>query len=143
VLIGVAVAAALVVIVSVLGRGLDALWQAMGWPKTDAETFSKLIAFATNPLGALLVGIVAGVGEELAVRGVLQPRLGILISNVFFTALHALQYGWDALLVVFAVGIAMGVLRKRTSTTTSAIAHGTYDFILLMLAWAQVPGFGK
>ncbi len=76
-------------------------------------------------------------------RGVLQPRLGILLSNLFFIALHAFQYHWNTLLVIFVVGLALGILRKRTNTTTSAIAHGTYDFILIMLAVLQVPFFSE
>ena len=40
-------------------------------------------------------------------RGVLQPRLGILLSNLLFTAMHAYQYNWDGLLSVFASGLAL------------------------------------
>lgn len=134
VLIGVVSAVALVIFVRVLSAGIDAVWGAMGWQKTNAEVFSKLIAFALTPIGALAVAVTAGLGEELAVRGVLQPKLGLLLSNLFFTSLHAVQYNFDALLVVFIIGMAMGVLRRRTNTSTSAIAHGVYDLILLLLA---------
>jgi len=87
-----------------------------------------------SPPGAIVIGVTAGLGEELAVRGVLQPRLGILLSNVFFTSLHALQYNWDGLLSVFLLGLVLGVIRQRTNTTTSAITHGTYDAILVLLS---------
>src|SRR4029453_17037116 len=97
-----------------------------GWPQTDENAFGELLKFAMSPIGAAVIGITAGLGEELAVRGVLQPRMGILLSNLFFTALHAFQYNWDALLVVFFVGLVLGLIRKRTNTTTSAIVHGTY-----------------
>ncbi|MCX7861282.1 MAG: hypothetical protein N2385_14415 [Chloroflexus sp.] len=40
----------------------------------------------------MVIGVTAGLGEELGVRGVLQPRLGIWLSNLFFTSLHAFQY---------------------------------------------------
>ncbi|RME50357.1 MAG: CPBP family intramembrane metalloprotease, partial [Caldilineae bacterium] len=120
--------------VNILDLGIGWLWESMGWARTDAEAFSELIAFAFNPLGAVVLAISAGVGEELGVRGVLQPRLGILFSNLFFTSLHAFQYNWDALLVVFLIGLIFGVLRKYTNTTTSALAHALYDFILVMLA---------
>lgn len=143
VLIGSGAAVALVVLVTLLSAGIDWLWQRMGWPQTDEQAFEQLLAFAFSPLGAVVIGITAGVGEELAIRGVLQPRLGILLSNLFFTALHAWQYNWDALLVVFLIGLALGWLRKRTNTTTSAIAHGAYDFILIMLTVLQIPGFGE
>lgn len=132
--IGAAAAVALVVGVNILDLGIGWLWESLGWARTDAEAFSELIAFAFNPLGAVVLAISAGVGEELGVRGVLQPRLGILLSNLFFTSLHAFQYNWDALLVVFLIGLVFGVLRKYTNTTTSALAHALYDFILVMLA---------
>ncbi len=112
---------------------MDSIWQTFGWPTTDHEAFSELMAFAISPIGALVIGVTAGLGEELAVRGVLQPRLGILLSNLFFVSLHAFQYHWDGLLVVFAVGMICGLVRKYTNTTTAAIVHGVYNFVLIML----------
>lgn len=112
---------------------MDSIWQTFGWPTTDHEAFSELMAFAISPMGALVIGVTAGLGEELAVRGVLQPRLGILLSNLFFVSLHAFQYHWDGLLVVFAVGMICGLVRKYTNTTTAAIVHGVYNFVLIML----------
>ena len=112
---------------------MDSIWQTFGWPTTDHEAFSELMAFAISPIGALVIGVTAGLGEELAVRGVLQPRLGILLSNLFFVSLHAFQYHWDGLLVVFAVGMICGLVRKYTNTTTAAIVHGVYNFVLVML----------
>jgi membrane protease YdiL (CAAX protease family) len=141
IVIGIVAAVGLVLLVQVLGMGIQALWQAMGWPETDGEAFGELLKFAFSPLGAVVIGITAGLGEELAVRGVLQPRLGILLSNLFFTGLHAFQYNWDSLLIVFTVGMVLGVIRKRTNTTTSAITHGVYDFLLIMASVLSLPGF--
>jgi membrane protease YdiL (CAAX protease family) len=110
VLAGLGIAAALVLTVQLIGVGIDWLWGLMGWPRTDSAAFEELLSFALNPLGAAVIGVTAGLGEELAVRGVLQPRLGILLSNLFFTSLHAFQYSWDALLVVFLVGVICGLV---------------------------------
>ena len=136
--LGVVVAVVLVFAANYLDVGIGLLWEAMGWPRTDGEAFSKLIAFAFTPVGAVVLGISAGLGEELGVRGVLQPRLGIVLSNLLFASLHALQYGWDGVLVVFLLGIVFGVLRNRTNTITSAIAHGLYDFLLVMMAIYEI-----
>ena len=111
---------------------ITGVWKFFRWPPTDIEAFEKLLAPAMTPLGAVVIAITAGVGEEMAIRGVLQPRLGILLPNLFFTSLHAMQYGFDGLLSVFLVGMILGYIRMRTNTTTSAIVHGTYDFILVM-----------
>lgn len=139
--LAIVVAVAMVVGVNLLEFLIDWIWTAMGWPRTDAEAFSQLIAFAFSPLGALVIAVSAGLGEELAVRGVLQPRLGILLSNLFFTSLHAFQYSWDSLLVVFLLGIIFGLMRVRTNTTTTAIAHGLYDYILVMMAVYEISLF--
>ena len=115
-----------------LEPGIDALWTRLGWPTTDLEALESLLGFALSVPGAVIVAIVAGVGEEVAVRGVLQPRLGIVPSNMFFTALHAYQYNWDALLSVFFIGLVFGLIRQRTNTSVSAVVHGGYDFLAIM-----------
>lgn len=110
------------------------IWQSFGWPMTDEDAFLELMSYAISPIGAVVIGVTAGLGEELAIRGVLQPRLGILLSNLFFVSLHAFQYHWDGLLVVFVIGMILGLIRKYTNTTTAALVHGTYNFVLVMLA---------
>ena len=74
-------------------------------------------------------------------RGILQPRLGLVLSNLLFTALHASQYGPDALLGVFLIGLVLGRLRQATNTTTTAIVHGLYDFSLIIATVLSLPGF--
>jgi membrane protease YdiL (CAAX protease family) len=138
---GIGAALLLVAAVNLIEPGMAWLWDLMGWPQTDGEAFGELMAFAFSPLGAVVIGVTAGLGEELGVRGILQPRLGIFLSNLFFTSLHALQYNWDALLVVFVLGTIFGLLRKRTNTTTSAIAHGVYNFTLVMMAIYEISLF--
>jgi membrane protease YdiL (CAAX protease family) len=108
------------------------LWQTLGWPTTDTAAFEQLLANLITPLGAVLIGVTAGVGEEMAVRGLLQPRIGLIASNLVFTSLHAFQYGYDALLSVFIIGLILGIIRARTNTTTSAIVHGVYDCVLVL-----------
>jgi len=104
----------------------------MDWPQTDMEAFEAFRATYLSPLGAIILGVAAGLGEELVVRGVLQPRLGIWLSNALFTSLHALQYNWDALLVVFGLGMVCGVVRKKANTTTNAIVHGMHNVLVLV-----------
>jgi membrane protease YdiL (CAAX protease family) len=113
-------------------------WNRMHWAQTDEKAFEQLFQGVANPLGAVVIAVTAGIGEELFARGILQPRLGIVLSNLFFTSLHAAQYNWDALLSVFIIGLVLGVVRKKTNTTTAAVVHGTYDFLLVM---AQIYGF--
>jgi membrane protease YdiL (CAAX protease family) len=116
----------------VIDPGVHWIWTTLGWAPTDTAAFEQLLGDLINPLGAVIIGVTAGVGEEMAVRGLLQPRFGLVVSNLFFTSLHASQYGFDALLSVFIIGLILGIIRARSNTTTSAIVHGVYDFVLVM-----------
>jgi hypothetical protein len=116
----------------VIDPAIHWLWQTLGWATTDSAAFDKLLTNPVTPIGAVLIGVTAGVGEEMAVRGLLQPRIGLIASNLVFTSLHAFQYGPDALLSVFIIGLILGIIRARSNTTTSAIVHGVYDFALVI-----------
>lgn len=132
---GLALGFTLAVVSSLLiDPAINWLWTTLGWPVTNVAAFNSLLSSVTTPLGAVLVGVTAGIGEEMAVRGLLQPRIGLIASNLFFTSLHAYQYGVDALLSVFIVGTILGVIRARSNTSTSAIVHGTYNFVLVLAA---------
>jgi len=139
--VGLAVGVSLVAGANLLDMGTQWLWDTMGWSVTNQVAVERLMGYTLSPVGAVVVGVSAGLGEELAVRGVLQPRLGLLLSNLFFTGLHALQYNWDALVTVFVLGLVFGLVRNRTNTTTSAITHGSYDFLLTIGSVLQIPGF--
>ena len=103
---------------------LPALW------KQDAYVTS-LIA-AKMPLAtSLLLGVSAGLGEELAVRGALQPRLGIPLSALLFASGHV-QYSWFGMLTVGLLGVMLGVIRKRTNTTTAIVVHALYDIFAVV-----------
>ncbi|MGH7388635.1 MAG: lysostaphin resistance A-like protein [Candidatus Rokuibacteriota bacterium] len=77
-------------------------------------------------VGVVLVSVAAGVGEELLFRGALQPRVGVVASAALFAALHV-QYQVPGVLMIFAVGLALGVLKQRTSTTFTMLVHVVYD----------------
>jgi hypothetical protein len=76
---------------------------------------------------AVLISLVAGVTEELFFRGAVQPRFGLLLTAVFFTAVHV-QYGLTlAALEVFGAALVLGWLRRRTNTTACILLHMLYD----------------
>ena len=104
----------------------------MGWQTTDQEAVWKLFSFALGPVGAVIVAVTAGVGEELVFRGVLQPRIGIILSSLLFTSVHAFQYNFDALVQVLLLSFTFGIVRKLSNTSTSALIHGGYDFIAFL-----------
>jgi membrane protease YdiL (CAAX protease family) len=131
VLFSVLMVGALLVVMPLFGHGIEFLWKTLGWPLTDEEEIKMLFGFTAGPFAAFIASIVAGLGEEVVFRGVLQPRLGILLPALMFTAVHAFQYNFDALIQVLLLGVLFGVVRNRTNTTTAALIHFGYDFVLL------------
>jgi CAAX protease family protein len=77
-------------------------------------------------VGAVLTSISAGVGEEVLFRGALQPRLGVVLTAVLFGALHV-QYQVPGMVVIVLIGIGLGLVKERTSTTFVILVHVLYD----------------
>lgn len=122
---------ALVLVFGFVDRAIAGIWHALGWPVTDEAAYRRLFEGMLTPIGAVTAAVSAGVGEELAIRGVLQPVFGMVLPSLLFAALHAWQYSWDGLVSVFLAGLVFAWIRRRTNTTTSAVTHATYDLILL------------
>ncbi len=117
---------------------LAAFFLAAGITITDETLVNNLFMASFTPLAAVVASVSAGLGEELSIRGVIQPRFGILISALVFASLHAYQYAWDGVIGVFLAGICFGLLRHYTNTSTSAISHGIYDLTLFTLIMAGI-----
>jgi membrane protease YdiL (CAAX protease family) len=130
VLFALGMAVVLVVVFGLVDRAIAAIWGALGWPMTDEAAYRQLFSGMLTPVGAVTAAVSAGVGEELAVRGVLQPVFGMILPSLLFAALHAWQYSWDGLVSVFLAGLVFAWIRRRANTTTSAITHAVYDLIL-------------
>ncbi len=91
-------------------------------------------ALMSKDLGAIetvLLGLTAGVGEEITLRGALQPRLGLTLTAALFAALHV-QYSWFGMLVIFLFGLLLGGIRSRTSTSVAIVVHALYDILAVI-----------
>ena len=125
----VAIAAVGLAAVSGLNAGMEwiertqyhALWL------RDQDTV-KLIAGDISVAAALVLGVSAGVGEELMVRGALQPRVGLVWASLLFAAGHV-QYTWFGMLTIVLLGVTLGTIRKTANTTTAVIVHVLYDIL--------------
>ena len=93
--------------------------------KQDSD-MTSLIAGHMPLATSLLLGLSAGTGEEVMMRGALQPRLGIPLSALLFASAHV-QYTWFGMMTVGLLGVLLGVIRARTNTTTAIVVHGAYD----------------
>lgn len=86
--------------------------------------------------GAVVLGLCAGIGEELLFRGAIQPKYGIVVTAVVFAVLHQ-QYGASFVTVgVFGVGLLLGLERKYVNTTACIITHALYNTIAILAAQA-------
>ena len=86
-----------------------------------------------------MVALLAGIGEELLFRGVLQakiadwttPIVGLAISSLLFGLAHALSKLYFAFAV--AVGAFLGWLAIHYhDLVTPMVAHALYDFVALV-----------
>jgi membrane protease YdiL (CAAX protease family) len=96
------------------------------------ERFPMQFRDVSPLLGIPAVSIVAGVGEEAVFRGALQPRFGISLTALLFAAVHV-QYQLPGIALIFVIGIVLGVMRKRRSTTFTACVHMVYDIAAFSL----------
>ncbi len=91
---------------------------------------------------AIVIGLGAGLTEELIFRGLLQPRAeevvgkttGLLFVALVFAAMHiGFKSGLD-LAFVFAVGLYFGFVVQRTKNLAGVIlAHGLANVVLYLL----------
>jgi hypothetical protein len=120
-------------------------------------TENEMTELMESPLGLILMAIfgvtVAPLCEELAFRGFLQPllvrtmgpALGIIVQSIPFGILHFWEYGnsWRHALVIFAAGVAFGMMRQATgSTRASALMHASYNglfFVAVLSDRKDIP----
>lgn len=82
----------------------------------------------------LILGLASGIGEEILFRGAIQPAFGLIPTAALFAVMHT-QYGFSPLMLfIFFLGLILGLIRQRYSTTSAILVHFTYNFILGLLA---------
>jgi uncharacterized protein len=80
---------------------------------------------------AALVGITAGIGEETLFRGLIQPVFGLIPTALLFMMIHT-HYGLTPwLLELFIIGLVLGKIRQKFSTTAAIIVHSGFDFLAI------------
>jgi membrane protease YdiL (CAAX protease family) len=80
----------------------------------------------------LLVAAVAGIGEEVLFRGVLQPLAGPVWSNVLFGLVHFITPTY-ALLAGLLGGYLGWLLVTTENLLVPIVAHGLYDFLAFLV----------
>jgi hypothetical protein len=115
-----------------LNQGADSL-QKLAFPELwqRDQDFNQALAGGLSAAQAVMLGMSAGIGEEITMRGALQPRLGLVLTSMLFASLHV-QYSWYGMVVIFVLGLVLGVIRQRTSTTAAMAVHVLYDIVAVL-----------
>ncbi|MGQ0735687.1 MAG: lysostaphin resistance A-like protein [Acidobacteriota bacterium] len=124
-------------VLALLNYGLLVLAPA-GWLVNDvravyADVLVPLFG-RLNVSSVILIGAVAGVGEEWLFRGLLQPVVGIVAASAIFGIVHVGGRGMWAFGVWAALmGGALGGLMMATGGLAApVVAHGVYDILALL-----------
>jgi hypothetical protein len=117
------------------------VWQQLAPPdqlQDQIQAVEQITQALSNLPMALLISVAAAVGEEIFIRGALQPVFGIGLTSVFFALLHTQYLVTPSLLLIFLLSVVLGILRQRFNTTTALIAHFVYNFIPLLFIVLQL-----
>jgi uncharacterized protein len=126
-----------------IGTGLIALMIALQtaagaiWLRFDpeqAELFNEMNNVLLQDFDTvgkwLLLALAAGIGEEIMFRGAIQPAFGVGFTALLFAFAHV-QYGLTPIfLLVFVMGIILGIARQRYNTSVVIYIHCGYNFFL-------------
>ncbi len=130
--------------------GVAGLVYLAGWEKSLPQTPPAAIPWiASQPLLLkVCLALSAGVVEETFFRGFLQPRVGILLSTLFFAMAH-LSYDQPFMLVgvtMLSLLFAL-IVRWRQSLWAAMAAHAVFDGVQLLVvipfALKFMPGAGS
>jgi len=129
------IALALVVVAFIIAGVAGALTQVFqpGLEREIEDRMRSVTQEVTDVPGAILLGLSAGIGEEILFRGAIQPRYGIVFTSLVFTVIHV-QYDISLVLVgVFALAIMLGLERKYMGTVAAIITHAVYNTLTLLI----------
>ncbi|MBK8933701.1 MAG: CPBP family intramembrane metalloprotease [Chloroflexi bacterium] len=125
-----------IVVLVVLQALGGALWTLMDSSQAKlVENISGELLGNIDTFGEwLLLAMATGLGEELLFRGALQPVFGLGFTALLFAFAHV-QYGLTPVtLVVFVIGIVLGLIRRKHGTAVSIFVHSGYNFALGMIS---------
>lgn len=100
----------------------------------STASFDSKNSLALSALLTLILALFFALGEEVLLRGALQPVFGILPVAL----LESLLYGQFALAPIFMIkiffwSVFLGLIRRYTNTTTTLMGHAGLNFITVWL----------
>lgn len=125
-----------VLVLVVLQALAGAIWLALNPEQAELldSVNSSLLGDIDTVWEWFLLALAAALGEEMLFRGALQPIFGLWATSLLFAVAHV-NYGvTPATAVVFVIGLVLGIIRQRSSTSVSIFVHFNYNFLLGLLA---------
>jgi len=131
---------------------LHSTWQPLLKIRQFTDEVLRPILAPCSILDLFGISVLAGIGEEMLFRGVLQelltrwvgnPWLGLVLAAMLFGLMHAVTPTYA--LFAMLMGVFLGWVYLATGNLmVVALAHGLYDFIALMylMRWS-VPTTAK
>lgn len=121
------------------------------WIQTQEDQANRIIGYMLKNrapkeliLNLIFIALMAGIGEELFFRGVLQrmfirwfknPWVGILLTAILFSAIHMQFLGFIPRLLM---GILLGAIYWYSGSLWVAIAaHFVYDAFIIIMVYFQ------
>jgi membrane protease YdiL (CAAX protease family) len=118
---------------------VNSKWPALRQLRDQVEWLVREMFPTSSAPEFAMIAILAGVGEELLFRGVMQtkliewtsPYIGILLASLLFGLAHALSATY--LIFAITVGVFLGWLALHFNDLVAPmLAHGLYDFLALL-----------
>lgn len=128
---GVAWSIGALVLLGVIGLAL------LHFGETSAErnVLAELITQTLTLPQALVVSLLAALGEEVFFRGLLQPRIGLVPQALLFSLAHATYLNTFEIVGTLVLGLAFGVALHRTDSLYAPIAgHVTVNMLAFVAA---------
>jgi hypothetical protein len=110
------------------------------WFEAFRRQLIEIVSHADlNGFNPVWFSLCAGVGEELLIRGTLQPILGLWLTSLLFTALHFQTGGFRTMnrmkavyaLVIFFVSLLLGAVFIRIGLIAAIVTHVVGDIVFL------------
>jgi membrane protease YdiL (CAAX protease family) len=160
--------AGLVLLISIGGmlfNGLLVYWNSLlvlpeflsgleSWMESMEQQMLELTKFLTDfqsipelLMGILVIGVLAGIGEEMFFRGLIQPKMhlyfgnghaGVWVTAFIFSAIHMQFYGF--LPRLFLGGIFGYLYYYSGSLTYPILAHMANNTITVLMVYASNQG---
>ena len=117
------------------------------WPIGPLKRIQRFSEEVVRPLLApcssidlLGISVLAGLGEEVLFRGVLQEAfvgwfgvwVGILAASVFFGLLHSITFTYAVMATLMGAYLGCVWLVAEHNLLVIVIAHALYDFVVLL-----------